>query len=114
MVMITDKNVKIRGKEYQISFPTVGQYYSIEAMKQRLSRGFYNSLLGNPTKTAQEALDMIDIEATISVLLPQFLTDMKVSSFSELGIKDYKEIKDIYNQEIFPFIKEINELLTSV
>ena len=112
--IVTDKKIKVRGKEYKISFPTVGQYYSIEAMKQSLGKGFYNTLLGNPTKTAQEALDMIDIEATISVLVPDLLKDLKVRDFSELGLVDYKEIKEVYNSEVYPFLKEINLLLQEI
>lgn len=112
--MITEvKKIKIRGKEYVLNFPNVGQYYEIEATKQRLGRGFYNTMLGNPTKTAQAALDMIDIEATISVLMPDLMKDLAVDSFSKLGLKDYQEIKKIYNSEIFPFMKEISDMLSS-
>lgn len=112
--MITEsKKIKIRGKEYTLTFPNVGQYYEIEAMKQRLGRGFYNTMLGNPTKTAQEALDMIDIEATISILMPELMKDLKVDSFSQLGLLDYQDIKKVYNTEIFPFMKEIIDMLSS-
>lgn len=114
MAILTSKTINVRGKEYELNFPTVGQYYAIESMKQKLGRGYYNTLLGNPTKTAQNALDMIDIEATISVLLPGLMQDMKVTSFSELGLVDYKEIRNIYNKEIFPFIKELTDLLSEI
>lgn len=112
--MIDSKKVKIYGKEYDISFPNVGQFYDIEATKQKLGRGYYNTLLGNPTKTAQDALDMIDIEAAISILVPDLVKDMKVRSFSELGLKDYLEIKKIYEQEIYPFLKEAEKILSSI
>ena len=49
---------------------------------------------------------MIDVEATLSVLCPQLVADLKVKSFSELGLKDFKEISDIYMNEVFPFLKE--------
>lgn len=111
--MITEsKRITIRGKDYEVKFPNVGQYYEIEATKQRLGRGYYNTLLGNPTKTAQDALDMIDIESTLSVLVPELIKDLKVNSFSELGLKDYQEVRKIYNKEIFPFLKEISDYLS--
>ena len=66
-----DKIIKIKGHEYKMSFPTVGQYYEIETQKQFLGRGYYNTLLGNRTQAAADALDMIDIEATLTVMLPE-------------------------------------------
>lgn len=111
--MVDSKIIKIRGIEYEIKFPNVGQYYNIETAKQSLGKGYYNVLLGNATKVAQDALDMIDIEATLTVLCPKLLTDMKVAKFSELGIVDYKEIKKIYVEEVHPFLKEVSDLLNS-
>ena len=104
------KEITVKGRKYEIQFPNVGQYYQIEVNKQRLGKGSYNSLIGNPTITAQRALDMIDVEATLSVLCPQ----LKVKSFSELGLKDFKEISDIYMNEVFPFLKEAEKILSSV
>ena len=54
-----DKIVKVKGKEYKITFPNVGQYYDIEALKQSLGKGFYNMMLGNRSVAGQNALDMI-------------------------------------------------------
>lgn len=110
--MITEKEIKIKGRSYKIAYPNVGQYYEIESLKQRLGRGYYNALLSNPTKTAQDALDMIDIEATLTVLVPDLLKDMKVDSFSELGILDFKELRSVYNKEIYPFLKELQDELS--
>lgn len=109
--MTENKIVSIKGKEYTISFPNVGQYYDIEALKQSLGKGYYNALLGNHTKAASDALDMIDIEATVRVLMPDLIKDMKVSNFRELGIKDFMEIRRIYDKEIFPFLKEVQMIL---
>ena len=106
-----DKIIKIKGHEYKMSFPTVGQYYEIETQKQFLGRGYYNTLLGNRTQAAADALDMIDIEATLTVMLPDLLADMNVTSFKQLGIKDYVEVRDIYNKEVLPFIKEVEKMM---
>jgi hypothetical protein len=108
------KEITVKGRKYEISFPNVGQYYQIEVNKQRLGKGSYNSMIGNPTISAQRALDMIDVEATLSVLCPQLVADLKVKSFSELGLKDFKEISDIYMNEVFPFLKEAEKILSSV
>ena len=105
--------VKIFGKEYTIPFPNVGQYYRIESTKPEISSGMYNSMLLSNTLSAQNALDMIDVEATLIVLCPELIKDLKVENFSKLGIKDYREIKNVYFKEVAPFFKEINDLLRS-
>lgn len=107
-----DKIVKVKGKEYRISFPNVGQYYDIEALKQSLGKGFYNMMLGNRSVAAQNALDMIDIEATITVMMPDLVKDMKVKSFRDLGLADYTEIREIYDKEIIPFLMETKRILS--
>lgn len=104
----------VKGREYTVKYPTVGQYYQIEAMKQSLSRGMYNSMVTSPAFSAQNALDMIDIEATLTILLPDFIKDLKVKNFSELDIRDYKEIRDEFVSKITPYFKEISELLRGV
>lgn len=104
----------IRGRNYTVRYPNVGEYYRIEAMKQVLGRGYYNSLAQTPTQTAVSALDMIDIEATLSILCPQVIEDLKVSNFSDLGLKDYQEIKRAFFDSVVPFLSEINEFLKEI
>lgn len=106
------KIVKIKGKEYTVKFPNVGEFYRIETNKQALGRGYYNTMLSNRTKMAQMALDVIDIEATLTVICPKLIDDIKVP-ISELGFADFKELRDIYMKEIFPFVKEGFDLLSS-
>lgn len=104
----------VKGREYSVKYPTVGQYYQIEAMKQSLSRGMYNSMVTSPSFTAQHALDMIDIEATLVILIPDFIKDLKVKNFGELDIRDYKEIRDEFVEKVQPYFKEVADLLQGV
>lgn len=104
--------IKVKGVEYPVAFPNVGQFYQIEAMKQNLARGFYNIMIQSPSVSAQNALDMIDVQACLVVLCPKLIEDLKVKNFAELGVKDYVEIRDAYLKTVVPFFKEINELLT--
>lgn len=111
--MQEQKVIKVKGKEYIVSFPNVGQYYQIEVNKQRLSGGYYNMLLQNPTVASSNALDAIDIEATLMVICPSLISDLNVQNFGQLGLKDFQEIREIYLKEIHPFLKEIYDLLKS-
>lgn len=104
-------NFVVNGNSYPINFPTVGDYYAIEASKQSLSLGFYNSLSESSVVSAYNATDMIDIEATLTILCPQLIKDLKCESFRKLGIKDYLMIKQAYIEQFVPWWKSIQELL---
>lgn len=103
--------IEISGNKYEIRYPNVGEYYRIECLKQNLSNGSYGNLLLSNSLNAMNALDMIDIEATLLVLAPNLIRDLKVKNLSELGIKDYVMIREAYIKNVVPFFKEINELL---
>src|SRR5690606_30476032 len=90
---------------------TVGDYYAIEASKQSLSFGFYNSLSESSVLSAYNATDMIDIEATLTILCPLLIKDLKCESFKKLGIKEYLMIKQAYIEQFVPWWKSIQELL---
>jgi hypothetical protein len=67
----------------------------------------YNQLASTNTSQAQSAADMVDIEATLTVLVPDFIKDLKSNSFEELGIKDYAEIRSLYIEQILPWWNEM-------
>ena len=102
---------KVKGVEYPVKYPTVGEFYRIEALKQSLSMGYYNVMISSASSQAQHALDMIDVQATLVVLCPKLIEDLKVKNFGELHIKDYVIIRDAYLKVIAPFFKEIENLL---
>lgn len=104
----------IKGKSYTIHYPTVGEYYKIECLKQSLSNNNYGGLLVAGTASSIKALDMIDIEANLSVLAPSLIKDLKVGSISGLGIKDFNEIKKVYIETIVPFMKGVEDVLSQV
>ena len=102
---------EVKGRVYHLNFPTVGEYYRIECLKQTLSNNNYGGLMVGGTVASIRALDMIDIEATLSVLVPQLVKDLKTESIAKLGIKDFNEIKKVYVEKIVPFMKEVNDIL---
>ena len=98
---------EVKGNSYEIEFPNIGKFRTIESLKQVLSKGMYGQLLSTPTESAFEALDMIDIEAYLTVLTPKLIEDLKCSSFSELGLSDYLELKSAYKEQFSPWWNEI-------
>lgn len=96
--------------EYEVKLPNIGQYRDIEVYKQILSNGMYSSLMQAGTVASQYALDAIDIEATLRVLCPKFIEDLKCE-IRELGIKDFHALKKAYIEYIVPLMKEIDDLM---
>jgi len=101
----------IKGNTYSVAWPNIGNFQRIESLKQVLSNGMYASLMSVPTVSSSEALDMIDMEAFFTVLIPQLIKDLKCNSFGELGIEDYKELHEVYEEKFVPWWSSILELL---
>ena len=93
----------VKGNSYNIEFPTVGQFQTIESLKQVLSKGMYSSLIQTNTVSSNQALDMIDIESYLSVLCPDLIKSLKCDSFSNLGVIDYLELKKAYDEQFVPW-----------
>ena len=103
----------LMGKSYQVAYPTVGKLTAIEATKQALTGGQYGNMLRTETLAAQAALDIVDIQATLSILAPDVIKDLEASSFSELGIQDFNTIRDAYRSQIVPWLKEVGGVLSN-
>lgn len=101
----------VKGNRYIIEFPNVGKFQQIETMKQILSRGMYSSMLPMNTISSIEVLDMIDIEAYLTVLCPDLIKKLNSGSFSELGLEDYLELKQAYQKVFIPWWNKIIDLL---
>ncbi len=97
--------------EYQIKIPSIGDFYDIEVSKQILGKGFYTNIVKTNTFGAQNAADMIDIEAHLSVLIPDFIKDLKVKNFKDLGINDYNNIRQAYIDQFVPWWNKIHDSL---
>ena len=100
----------LKGKSYEMTFPRVGEYRTIEAMKQTLSLNTYGSMSRTMMRASEEALDMIDMESYFTVLCPKLEKDLKCS-FSELGLLDYLELKKIFKEQFNPWWAKLESLL---
>ena len=56
-------------------------------------------------------LDMIDIEATLTVMCPALIKDLKVDSISKLDIRDFRVIREAYDEKVVPFFKKVMDAL---
>lgn len=101
-----------KGQNYPIHLNdvTVGKYRDMQVMKQSLSMNNYASLYRTMMVDSEDALDMIDIEANLTVMCPELIKVLKVP-FSSLGLLDFIEIRREYKKTFEPWWEEVMKLL---
>lgn len=105
--------LKFQGQSFpiQLNDVTVGKYRDMQVMKQSLSMNNYGSLYRTMMVDSEDALDMIDIEANLTIMCPEFIKALKAPSFSALGLVDFAEIRKEYKQKFEPWWEEVMKLL---
>jgi len=103
--------LQVRGNNYSIKFPNVGQLVDIETRKQQYSAGMYSSMVNNYTNTSLYALDVIDAQACFGVLAPDLLKDLKVKTLSQLDPVDFEDIRLAYRDQFLPWFKQWESVL---
>ncbi len=101
----------IKGKTYVTEKITVGSVIDLWKMRNALSMGSYGQLFRHGMVASDNVLEAIDIEAFFTVFCPSFLKDLKPTSFGELGIDDFIEIRDVYLATIQPWVKSVEDML---
>lgn len=109
--MIEKLTFTIKGKTYTTEEVTVGRMVDLWRFRNFLSNGSYGSMYRFAMDSADEAILMIDIEAFFSAFCPKLLEDLKPTSVREMGLNDYMELKEIYQEQIEPWMKSVEDLL---
>lgn len=107
------KEFKVKGNPYSMQFPTVGQFLDIEAKRLIYSNNTYSQMLMSPLKSSNKAMDIIDMAATLSVLCPALVKDLKCPTLLDLDIFDSKELMDVWNDELKSWSEEWMKLFVS-
>lgn len=109
------KKFIFKSKEYQLEFPTVGQYLQIEEEKVNLSKGKWGDFIKSGTLSSMRAIQMIECMALLKTLCPDFVKNLNVESFNEIDLKDFAELVKVYIKEINPWysswFKEFNDII---
>lgn len=112
--MLRSKKITIKENSYELKFPTVGQLIDIEILKSSLSKGNYSNLLSNANVFSLAALDMIDAEAYLTVLIGKELKKhLNIDSFSELSLEDGNIVRKVYKEQVLPFVEEILKVINT-
>jgi hypothetical protein len=115
-IVIPQKNLSfsIAEVEYNVEFPSNGQFIEIETMKIRLTKDTYHILSEGQTVSSQLARFTVDMIAFFSVCCPKLKENMKVASFSELDMMSSKKIMKVYMDKILPWLTDWDLVLNSI
>lgn len=100
--MQRSKVLKIKGNEYMVQIPTIGQLRDIENSKVALTP-YYKELVITNTIMSNWVLDLVDMSAYFSVLCPQLLKDLK-APIEQLDLFDFKELREDYQAQFVPWL----------
>lgn len=104
--------LSIKGVNYTINFPTIGQNIRIESLKQQFSDGQYANMVLSGMKSQSKALDAIDVLSYFTVLLPkEFFKDLNVASLEQIDAIDFQELIKVYKETFKPWINEWYKLI---
>ena len=105
---------KVKGNNYNISFPTVAQFIDIETMKARLANDSYGSMVKTGTVLSIKALDYIDMICNITIMIPELLKDLKTNNLLNLDIFDAKELLGEYQTQYMPWMVQWQKILAEL
>ena len=97
--------LEVKENKYELKFPTMGNFLDIESRRMALSNGTYSQLLRSALISSGIALDMIDMAATLSVLCPKLIKDLKAESLLDLDIMDAQELENAYKKSVKPWVE---------
>jgi hypothetical protein len=103
--------LSIKNNSYVVDFPNAGQLVDIEFLKSTLSKGMYGSMMASRTVDSNFALDVIDTDAYMRILVPSLIKDLKIDSIKELSIEDMMELIKAFKNDLVPFIKQWRDLI---
>lgn len=103
------------GETYQVKYPDNGQIMDIEANKVSLSSGKYLDWLrmGTVSGTAINALNICDMVATLTVLVPTLKKRLRVESLLRLTPIQTRKLSKAFAQTILPWLNAWDEALAT-
>lgn len=105
--------LKIKGKEYEVSFPKMGQFIDIQTLKAKICEGSYEGLVNSISPNEQYSKLLVDMVATFNILIPNLKKDLEVESILSLSLIESKPLLDVYVESWLPFYTSWIEFLNN-
>lgn len=99
--------IKIKGKDYTIKFPNVGQFMDIESFKIAYTNGKYVDMALSVLNIHILNLDIADAISYFAILIPDLKKDLKIENWRDIDMVLAKELSEIYKSQFIPWYKPI-------
>lgn len=103
--------ITLKGKQYTTKEVVVGRVLDVWRLRTAISGGSYGLIYRVGMDAADEVLNIVNIEAFLTVFCPEVIEDLKPTSIREMGISDFNELKEVYLKEIEPWFEKVERLL---
>lgn len=111
--MLKQEKIKIREKDYLVSFPNVEQLMEIESFKLVYTKNKYVQLSMSDLNNHAFLLDLTDTISYLGTLIPELKEDLGVKSWWELDPFVGKELIKVYRKQFVPWFLPILQDLYS-
>lgn len=105
--MERNKILKVKGKDYTLSFPSVGQMMNIETFKISYTNGKYVDMALSTLSNHGFALDCADALAYLSTLIPDLQSDLSIKNWRDIDAFLAKDLIKIYKNDFIPWYKPL-------
>jgi hypothetical protein len=105
--MLLQQTIQIKGKDYLVKFPNVGQLMDIESFKMIITKNKYVSLSMSDLKTHLFILDLADSISYLSVLLPDLKEDLGIKNWLDVDPFLVKDLIKVYRKQFLPWFMPI-------
>jgi len=92
--------INFQSKSYTSEPVKVGNFIAVEKLKAMLLDGQSFNIYRSATFEGDATLRMVEIESMLTVFFPKLIEDLKPKSIRDLGLKDYKDFKTLYDEKI--------------
>ena len=103
----TKKLVFSDGREFIVDFPKVGQFLQITSLKNALTDNQYAEMVRGNLQGFDFMLDIVDMIASFSTLIPELRKQLDVKSYGELDLIEAKKLVQVYSEQYRPWYNEI-------
>lgn len=108
------KKFILRGREFFVKFPNVGQLIDLESLKQALTNGRYGIMASSGIASMYRALDMVDAIAFFQVCAPNIARQLDIRSYTEMDVDGAQDFLTLYTEQIRPWLDGVMGELKSV
>lgn len=104
-------DLSFNDKDYTINFPKTGDLMRIEALKAKLLFGEQSTVIDAGTADGDYAYQLANMEAHLTVVSKELITDLNVKSISELDAIDSAQLLDAFMEQYLPWFNEWRQIL---